>query len=442
MRMLFGLFFSLSASAVTPAELRSHVIRNFPLIEEARLKREAADEEVRAARGDFDHKLKFKSQNRIEDKYENQYFETMIERNTGVQGITLIAGHRQGSGTFPAYDGKYDTSALGEIYAGLSLPLLRDRATDPSRTNLVLARLDREISREEIRMKEFMYVHKALSLYYKWIAEKRILEINRELLSLARDRGTMLEKKFHRGDIERVKLTDNERTLAKREAEVQKSEVKLRAIEAGLLLFLPETDSIAEISGVEIPGLKNPELGPFAHPENLPQIRILSLEKKKNKALEDLYDQSRLPGLSVNVLGARELSPNNPYDPDRAQLGLAFDLPLENRKARGKTVAQSYKIRGLEKRIEYTVREFERNYDAARSTIELSLRRFQTTTLEAEKTRKMAEAEQMRFRMGGSELFTVLLRELDVADVEIRKWTAWYDFHQAVLDAKLLNGSL
>ena len=123
-------------------------------------------------------------------------------------------------------------------------------------------------------------------------------------------------------------------------------------------------------------------------------------------------------------------------------MGLRFDFPLENRKPRGKSVAQVYKVKALDKRIEYTLKELEANYNNAVTVVGINLKRFTITSDEAEKSMTMARAEQTRFRMGGSELFTVLLRELDVADAEIRKWTTWYDFHQAVLDAKLFQGTI
>lgn len=440
--MIFLLFLNLNVFAITPEELRESVLKNFPLIEEAELKREAADAEVMAAKGDFDHKLKFKSRNRIEDVYHNQYFDTSIERNTGVQGISLIAGHRQGVGNFPFYDGKFKTSALGEIYAGISLPLLRDRATDAGRTNLAVERIEREQAREDLRVKQFLYIHKALSLYYKWIAEDRILNINRELLELALQRESMLRNKFKRGDVEKLKLTDNERTIAKREAEMQKSEVKLRSIEAQLILFTGDVTRISNLKNDDLRTLANPHLGPLPEPGTLPQVRILTLEQEKGKLLEKLFDQSRLPGLGLDIVGARELSGNYPYDPDNLQVGVRFDFPLENRKARGKTVAQEYKLKALERRLDYTLRELKANYDNSLTVIGINLRRFKTTSDEAEKSKTMAEAERVRFRMGDSELFTVILRELDVADAEIRKWSSWYDFHQAELDAKLFRGSI
>ena len=54
----------------------------------------------------------------------------------------------------------------------------------------------------------------------------------------------------------------------------------------------------------------------------------------------------------------------------------------------------------------------------------------------------MADAEKSRWTSGASDLFVVNLREQDVADVEIRRWTALYDYHQYNLDARLFSGKI
>ncbi len=442
MIFIAALFVSLNALALSPEELRESVLKNFPLIEEALMKYESTSGAVTSAEGEFDHKLKFKSRNRIEEQYDNQYFETTLERNTGIRGAGLIAGHRQGAGLFPFYDGKYKTSSAGEIFAGISIPILRDSSTDEARTNLNVVKLERTQAEEEVKLKQNLYLHKALSLYYKWIAEERILRINKELLALAQKRADMLQKKFDRGDVEKVKLVDTGRTIEKRRAEIQKSEAKLLSLEAGLLLFVDDLSRMSKITDDGTVRLIKPDLPPALISDTLPQVKILSLELEKGKLKEKLYEQSKLPGLGVDVLGARELSGHAPYDPDSLQVGVRFDIPLENRKAKGKTVEQSYKLRALEKRLLYTERELLLNYKNTLSIIDLHHQRFETVSSEVEKTRTMARAEETRFQMGGSDLFVMNLRELDVSDAEIRRWNSWYEFHQAVLDAKLYQGKI
>ena len=74
----FILFLSLSTEAITELDVAKSVLENFPLIEEAEMKFEASQGEVEASMGAFDHKLTFKTRNRMEDKYDNSYFETVL----------------------------------------------------------------------------------------------------------------------------------------------------------------------------------------------------------------------------------------------------------------------------------------------------------------------------------------------------------------------------
>ena len=430
--------------ALTEEQIRTRVIQNFPLIEEAQNKLSSARADVVAAEGEFDHKLNFKSRNKIEDKYDNQFIETTLERNTGVYGLGLIAGHRQGIGNFPAYDGKYETSGAGELFAGLSIPLLRNLSTDQARTNLALEKINVKQAEVQLRLKQNMYVHKALSLYYKWHLEERKIQIRKAILDLAQDRQSMLEKRFKSGDIEKIKIVDNQRSIDKRKEELLKSETDILYLKANLAIYLGDD---VDLSGIHV--VSDSSIGPPLHSVNqslerseLPQLKILNYENEKAKLLEQLYRQERLPGLGVDVIGARELSGNQPFDPDNLQVALKFDFPLENRKAEGKTVSQEYKRLAVQKQIEYLDRELKQNYNYLLKALELSQNRWTTTSTEVVRSETMAKAELTRWKEGSSDLFTVNLREQDVADVKIRKWSALYDYQQQLLDLKLYSDKL
>jgi outer membrane protein TolC len=439
--MLFTLLISNLSFALSEEQIRQRVLENFPLIEEAQSKLESSRNDVIAAEGEFDHKLSFKSRNKIEDKYDNQFIETTLERNTGFRGVGLIAGHRQGVGNFPAYDGKYETSGAGELFAGISIPLLRNFSTDQARTNLSLEKINQKQAEARLRLKQNMYVHKALSLFYKWQLEERKFMIRKSILELAQGRQEMLQKRFKSGDVERIKIVDNERSIDKRKEELLKSETELIYIRANLRIYLGPDFALPDHLAFEEVANKLPaiNLSTSLDREELPQIKILRFEREKSQLLEKLYQQERLPGLGVDVIGARELSGNQPYDPDNLQVAVKFDFPLENRKAEGKSVSQEYKRIAVEKRLEFVDRELHQNFNYLLQALDLSRSRWLITSEEVVRTETMAQAELNRWKQGSSDLFTVNLREQDVADVKIRKWSALYDFQQQVLDLKLFS---
>jgi outer membrane protein, heavy metal efflux system len=434
------------ANALTEQDIVKSVIANFPLIEAAELKTEAAKGELTAAEGAFDHKLTFKSRNRIEDKFDNSYFESTLERQTPWGGTSLVAGHRQGSGHFPAYDGKYRTSGAGEIFAGFSVPLLRNFRTDEFRTNLRIMEIEKKQADLEARLKKMVYLHKALTLYYKWILESQKLKINKSILELANSRHDMIVRKFQAGDIEKIKVTDNQRSIDKRAGEILKNEIELNKTRAQLSIYLRDESG----NPVTIPFESNPEFVLQKKESSIaginislhPQLKILALEKEKLKFQKAFYDQSKLPGLNLDVLAAKELSANEPYDPERLQIGVKFDLPLENRKAEGKSVSYHYKVKALEKNQQYLESEIFQQLSFFIKASEDSKNRWKITTQEYEGTKRMSLAEKNRWSQGASDLFIVNLREQDVADVDIRRWTALYDYHQYHLDARLFSGTI
>jgi cobalt-zinc-cadmium efflux system outer membrane protein len=443
---LIFFFISFSTYALTEKDIVSSVLNFFPLIEEAELKVRSAQGELTSAEGAFDHKLVFKSRNRIEEQYDNQYFEATLERQTAFGGANLVAGHRQGLGNFPSYDGKYRTSGAGEIFAGLSVPLLRNLQTDEFRTNLKIKQIDNKQAQLQLELKKMIYLHKALSLYYKWVLETQKLKINKSILELAKMRHEMIQKKFSSGDIDKFKVVDNQRAIDKRTGDVIKNEIELNKIRAQLSLYVRNESGEPVVISLDYNPdfiLQKNETALFKNDiNNNPQVKILEMEKEKLKLELAFFEQSRLPGLNVELLGAKEMSVNYAYDPESLQVGLKFDFPLENRKAEGKTVAYNYKLQALDRNRQYLEGELGQQLNFFIQASADSKARWEVTNKEFEGAKKIADAEKSRWTQGASDLFIVNLREQDVADVDIRRWTALYDYHQYHLDARLFSATI
>ncbi len=447
MKFLFCLMaFTSQAYALTEKDVVKAVLTNFPLIQEAELKAESAKGELTAADGEFDHKLVFRSKNRLEERYEYGYFEAAIEKQTTLGGTSLVAGHRRGLGQYPAYDGKMKTSGAGEVFAGLSVPLLRNFKTDEFRTNLKVKEIEKKQADLEVFLKKMVYLHKSLSLYYKWILETQKLKINRNIFELAKKRHEMIERKFRAGDIDRMKVTDNQRAIDKRSGDIVKNEIDLNKVRTELAVMLsdergqpmvlpaePSPDNILQ---------KNETTIPLTTITQNPQLKLIELEKEKLKTESVFYDQSRLPGLNLEVLGSKDLSVNDPYNPERLEIGVKFDFPLENQKAGGKRVSYRNKVAAIDKNKQYLEAQLTQQLSFFIKASADSRIRWETTTKEFEGTKTIAEAEKNRWTQGASDLFVVNLREQDVADVDIRRWTALYDYHQYHLDARLFSGQI
>lgn len=440
------LLLSVQSFALTDLEVVDSVLIHYPLVDASILKVDAAQGDVTAAEGAFDHKLNFKTRLWRQRPYNNEYYETYLERQTAFGGAKVLAGHRQGAGDFNYYDLKKDTSSAGQIFAGITMPLLRNLQTDSYRTDLKIQNLNKEQAIQQVQLKKLMYVHKALSTYYKWVLETKKLEIHRQLLQLAEDRQKMIQKKYKAGDTERLKVTDNLRQINKRQGEVLKSEIDLRKYTAELALFVRDQEGNPKL----VPAENNPDqvlsnfYGISSRRENRenPQVKILSFEQERNRLEYDLNDQRKLPGLSVGVTGGRELSNRPGYGQHLLEVGINFDFPLENRKARGKSVAFHYKKKAVEKEVIYIQQELKQQYEFSVEAMSKSKSRWEVGSQEYENSKKVAEGERSKWSLGASDLFVVNLREQDQADVDMRRWSALYEYHQYNLDAGLFSASL
>ncbi len=443
-RLLALAFLSGTAFAVSEEEITKSVLAHFPLIQQAELKYEASRGEVEEAQGAFDHKLTFKSRNRIEDKYENQYFETTIERQTRYQGLSLVAGHRSGQGLFPAYDGKYKTSSAGEIFAGLALPVLRNFQSDEFRLNIELAKLRKGIAKAEVELKQNISIHKALSLYYKWLFANQKLKIRESILKIAEERQVMLEKKFAAGDVEKLKLIDNLRSIDKRRDELAKARIEWQSARTQLELYYRDDAGVSISLSQEVLPKDDIRAVPreILTADVLPQLRIIDQEIRMRQAERKFFDQSRLPGLNLELVGSRELSGNVPWDPSTLQVGLKFDLPLENRKAEGKTTAAEYKFRALLREKDFMIQQLKQQLNFSYDALQATRGRWEVTSSEFEKSVKIAEAERTRWAQGASDLFILAMREQDAADVDVKRWDVWYDYHQLLIDTRLFSGKM
>ena len=431
--------------AIDESMVVNSVLNNFPLIEAEMLKAKAVEGDKIEAEGSFDFVLKAKAKIWRQDPYDNDYYDAYLEKQTAFGGMKVKAGHRKGIGDFNYYAQDLETSRAGQAYVGFMTPLLRNLETDEYRTKLEITKIKEVIAKEKIKVKKLISIHKALSLYYKYLFELKKLKINQEILSLAEKRQKFIETKFRAGSESKFKLIENTRILNKRQAEVMKTEAELIQIETELSLYVREKngtpikfnrDSEPE-DKLEVISAKI-----FKSIDQNPHLKILTLEKQILNTEKRYNEQSKLPGLNLDVTGYKELSNRARYQDNILQVGVFFDLPLENRKAEGSSVASLYRLKALEKELTFLKDQLDQQFDASFRSGLLAKERWQVAKKEYETAKYLVKGETKKWEMGSSTLFTVNLREQDLADIETRVWYALYEFHQYRLDSGLFTASL
>lgn len=430
------------AQVLEPAEVQKSVLAHFPLIQEAQLKPLESKANLNSAAGDFDTKLKVKTSNRIDEKYDYQFIESSVEKQLGGTGLKLFMGYLQGLGRIPAYTGLYETPAAGEGFVGFSMPLLRDRSIDQSRFQLTTAKIENQIAEQEVELKKTFYIYKALSSYEKWRLAYAKYTLKKKLVDIASERQTMLEKRAHAGDLENYRLVDNQRSVDKRNEELLAAELELENARVQLSLYFRSPSGEPIDLKDRIPAIYNRRVVAKNDFEielhRLPQAQMIDAEISLNKETEKLNRNQSLPSLNLEATTFQRLSGDADGKPTRYQVGIQFELPFENRKARGKAEASKYKIQALEYKKTYFKSELSAHLEQLYSTARLHSERTVIIEREVKGAQYVAEAERKRWKQGEADLFVVALREQEAADAETRLRMAEYEVAQSELDRKLI----
>jgi outer membrane protein TolC len=420
------LFFmtQLFASVLTLEQVHQQVLKDMPLIMEAEEKLRAARGNLQSMEGAFDFTIKAKSMNQFESKYDNQYHDAHVFKQNSLLGSRMYLGHRAGTGKFPDYYGGRVTTSVGEMYAGIEIPLLRDREMDSFRLNRLRASRGVDYSQVEVHQKSLDILLKSSQVYWKWVASGQKLRVLLSWVKAAEARQEFLERKVKAGDTSEIRLTDNRRSLAKRKSEVVKGEREFTQASQELFLYI-RSQSPIEMVPKEIALTEEPlNIVDTQSRDTLPVFRLLNIEKDILKFERELAISQTLPDLSLGVEGSRELGggtlPLVREDPDQLRVGLKIEIPIENRKARGKFREVRGKMGALEQRSLWLEREWKTV--VGQNRVGLTTTREQLTLLESEvaDTVRMARAEEGRLKQGDGDVFFVNIREQDEAEARLR----------------------
>lgn len=441
-------FLLIGAAYATPLEL-AYVLKEtstrVPLILEAQEKRRAAQAELQASDGAFDTKIKAKTMNQFENKYDNQQWEARLEQQTSFQGLSLYAGQRQGTGLYPVYDQKLETSSVGELFAGVDIPLLRNRDMDEPRLAREQARASSSMADIEWQQKSLDIAVKTGETYWKWVASGQKLRILEDWVRIAEDRQDLLQKKVKLGDVSAITLTDNERSLSKRQAELVKVRREFTSLAEELALYIGSSSLGLERVPLELElSTDKTDQPPLTQRDSLPAFRWIKVQQQLLRQEERFARALRLPQLNLALEGARDMGrlPNTQTDPDHLRAGLFLEIPIENNKGRGKVAQVDAKLRALQHRTTWLEREWQTRLEQNKIALNTTRQQLELQNREVDAASKMARAEVRRLQQGDSDVFILNLREQDEADARIRLVETKSLHEMMVLERQSLDGEL
>lgn len=194
-------------------------LENHPKARAARQDVVGAQGKRREAQGAFDPKVKGKSFWQPLAK-EYALFDLSLMQPLAFWGTDVIVGWRAGMGPVPVYKGEMDSATpFGEFYAGVNLPLLRNRAIDARRAARQIANMTLRAAQMELRLQMLSLQQDAVKAYTEWLAAGWLLQLDIERLALLKDRVEAFSTRLKLGDLAKIDRLDIERTFESQKAQ-------------------------------------------------------------------------------------------------------------------------------------------------------------------------------------------------------------------------------
>lgn len=437
------------------SEVLIAVEQHYPLLRAVEQERAIAGGRLLTAMGAFDLNLLGGVDGRG-GTYDNVRSALGVSQGLPVGGIGLFAGYRNGYGEFPTYYLDQKTADGGELRAGLSLPLLRDRDIDRPRAAVRQAGLDVQIAEPVIERQRLDFFRAAARTYWNWVASGHRLNLAASLVKLAEDRDEQLKARVAIGPAANIERVDNQQNIALRNGMLVQAQRGFQQAAIELSLFLRN-----ELGEPTVPGADRIPTFPAVEPvdplrfgealQSAFELRPepLRLRLQREKALVDLRLASNqmLPSLNATVSASQDagygksvLSGPNGLDRTAVNGGVALALPVQLRDARGRVLAAQAQVNQLEfqlKQVEDAVRaEVQDTFSALERAYEFYKQARQRVDL----ARLVARAEREQLLLGRSDVLRVTLREQAAFEAEIIELGAQQDYFRAQADFQAAIG--
>ena len=438
---------STSKAQITPIMLTLEALletvnRNFPPLRAALLERPIAQADLLNQEGRFDLVLRARLDTQNLGFYQNERFEISLEQPTQAWGSTLYSGYGISQGRYPDYDGKAVTNEAGQYRAGIRVPLARDREIDGRRADLGKARIGLRLADLSIDQQRLAILQTATRRYWDWVAAGRRLLIANTLLDVAIGRDLILQEAVRIGALPQFEKLDNERIVLQRRNNVVEARRSLENASIELSLFLRDDAGqplLAESARL-IPGFPDP--APLTEEQVLddmiaalsrrPEVLRFIFQRNQVQIDKKLAENQRKPNIDLFAEYLREagggLVKRGPND---LRVGLVFDLPLQRRQATSRLQNAEARLGQIDQREKFQQDQVTADVRDAASAVKAAFDRSTVVSEELTITRRVEDAERLRFELGDSTLFVLNQREQATAESAIREVNALADYFRA-----------
>ena len=432
-------------------EVLAAVEQHYPLLRAVELERATTGGRLLTTLGAFDHNLSASAEGQGPATYENFRSNVAISRGLPIAGLGVFAGYRNGYGEFPTYSLGQKTADGGEFRAGVSVPLLRDRAIDRPRAAVRQAGIDVALAEPTIERQRLDFRRAAARSYWNWVGAGYRLKVAKTLLSLAVERDDQLKARVEIGPAANIERVDNQQNIALRNGLRVQAERAFQQATVDLSLFLRDEAGNPTLASEGRLPQKFPALAPVdaaTFEEALRTAFDLRPEPRRLKLLRDkaavdlaLAENQVMPTLNAVVAGTQDVgfgksSLSGPNGLDRSSLnaGLMFALPVERRDALGRVATARAQLAQLDFQLRNAEDVVRADVQDTFSALERAHEFARQAKARVDLARVVAAAEREQLRLGRSDVLRVTLREQAAFDADIIEITAQQDYFRALAD--------
>lgn len=436
-------------------EVLNSVEQNYPLLRAIEQERVIAGGRLVSTMGAFDLNLAAGADGQGET-YDNLRTNLGVSQLSPYGGLGTFAGYRSGYGQFPTYNLGQKTADGGEFRAGVTIPLLRDRAIDRPRANVQQAQIDRQIAEPVIERQRLDFQRAAARTYWNWVAAGQRLNVVESLVKLAVERDDQLKKRVEAGPTANIERVDNQQNIALRNGVLVQAQRGFQQATIDLSLFLRDGSGCPTLAGPDrlsaFPDVQPIDLKTFDASlqtafDLRPEPRRLRLLQEKAKVEFRLASNQSLPSVNAVVAASQDvgfgkstLSGPNGLDRSVLSAGVTIQLPIQQRDARGRVIVAQAQLAQIDQQLRQAKDVVRAEVQDIFSALERAFEFYQQTRKRVELARLVARAEREQLRLGRSDVLRVTLREQAAFDAEVVEIGAQQDYFRALADFQAALG--
>jgi len=436
-------------------EVLDAVELHYPLLRAIEQERAAAGGKLISSMGVFDFNLTANVDGQG-TTYENFRSGVGMSQAIPFGGIGTYASYRNNTGEFPTYRLGEKTADGGELRAGITVPLLRDRSIDRPRATIEQARLDVAIAEPLIERQRLDFFRAAARTYWSWVAAGQRLKVAETLVKLAVDRDEQLKARVLIGPAANIDRIDNQQNIALRNGLLVQAQRAFQQATIDLSLFLRDGNGTPTLAGPprlpDFPLVQPIDLTAFdtalqTAMQYRPEPRRLRLQREKLVVDLRLAGNQMLPSVNAVLAGSQDMgygksSLSGPNGLERSTLsaGLAFQLPVQQREARGREMVAQAELTRVEQQLRQAEDVVRSEVQDAFSSLDRAYEFYQQAKQRVDLAQLVARAEREQLRLGRSDILRVTLREQSAFESEIILIGAQQDFFRAAADYRATIG--